>query len=234
MKNPTPPSRESQLKETLKDPLPKRVLLEMLKAEPTIVHVVVGSPESQFWYLPKKLLSYFSDFFKSALDGHFQEATSNSIHLKEDDPEIFAMFVSFISFGHFIEFDFTESKTVKASDWIKLAKAWVLGDKLQSLSFRNLAIGLSLFHYDKRLLHPRFIRVAYKHSPPESKLRKFAMDHITWRRHHLGDQETYSKLFKIWAELAEEFEDVGRDFMKQEFEHQHFRPLEYFEQYLSA
>lgn len=93
------------------------------KAEPTIVHIVVGKSESQSWYLSKELLSRFSDFFKLALAGDFQEATTNSIHLKEDDPEIFAMFVSFINFGHFIDFDFTKSKNDKAIDLIKLAKA---------------------------------------------------------------------------------------------------------------
>jgi hypothetical protein len=60
-----------------------------------VVSIYVG-PKRKKFLVHKKLICEASDFFSKAFTGGFQEAQENSMHLPEDDPNAFALFIDWI------------------------------------------------------------------------------------------------------------------------------------------
>lgn len=101
------------------------------------VKVISGLGGEHTWSLPKALLSRFSGYFRRACrPDAFIEGHSNKIVVPEFDPDVFEMFIEFIYFGRYTyKDDLADLLRVRDSE-----KAWVLGDYLDVVEFKNFAI----------------------------------------------------------------------------------------------
>lgn len=91
------------------------------------------------WVLPKSLLAHHSKFFDAALNGTFAESQSGSITMPDDSPDAFRQFVQWLYVG--------DIKTDDGNAWLG---AWVLGDKIGSIAFRDCAMTKLVHSYDVR------------------------------------------------------------------------------------
>ncbi len=181
------------------------------------VRVEVGGvcSESIFWNLPKDLLTFHSPFFAGALNGNFLEA-SGVVTLSEDDPAIFELFVQWLYVG----------KEYLSKLWRACSKdypaiciqPWKLGDKLGCLPFKDFIVICLINIHCEIFLDTTTMRLAYKNSPMNSKLRQWVVDQFVhdsldgchWRRSSEGFE-------------PEELGDMGNDILKrlmQGFEHE--------------
>lgn len=117
-----------------------------------------------------------SDFFNKALGNEWKEATERVVKLPEDKLDIFRLYM------HWLYCDTIPTKTTKPkldNEHKRLAKAYILGDKVQDLGFCD-AIMDAIIHKmysaggGKGHAHPNIntIVYVYKRTLPSSKLRQ--------------------------------------------------------------
>lgn len=89
-----------------------------------------------------RLLSTQSQFFATMLSGPWRESQTKAVSLTDDDPDVFDVFARFIYTGDI--FSSRDGDTEVYPDgsrrdweWARLARAWVLGDKLQATTFKD-------------------------------------------------------------------------------------------------
>lgn len=90
-----------------------------------MVDVVVGE-NSSLWRIHKNILVPHSRFFGAALKGPFTEGAENKVTLPEEDNLVFTLFVQWLY-----------SETFNCNKIPILLRAYVLGDKIGSLAFRQ-------------------------------------------------------------------------------------------------
>lgn len=90
--------------------------------------MVVGSEEKAF-SVHENLIRASSIFFDKALSGNWKESHERVIKLPEDEPEVFAIYVHWLYFRTFAVFR-GKPDALESVDHLRLAKAFVLGDKL--------------------------------------------------------------------------------------------------------
>lgn len=168
---------------------------------------VGGTDKIRSWVLPKNLIIHHSPFFAAALNGSFLESSLNSIKLIEDDPAIFELFVQWLFLGKIDndpeELDYCETCLM----------AWVLGDKLGCLKFKDYFMICIIEYHEGRYLDASSIRYAYTNAPSTSKLRQWALMQF-WYESSLGnlqDEEDDEDFFKIWNTLVAETEGLAHD-----------------------
>ncbi|KAF2500821.1 hypothetical protein BU16DRAFT_523571 [Lophium mytilinum] len=117
---------------------------------PTVEVRVGRDPHTRRWYLPEDLLCQTSAFFRAACKGAFKEAQERLISLPEDEPEIFELFIQWLfSKGYYFTPEPLEdlpAETTEGGSKLGIHKprtnirAWVLGDKLGVVGFKNYAM----------------------------------------------------------------------------------------------
>ncbi|KAL8995440.1 MAG: hypothetical protein Q9169_004811 [Polycauliona sp. 2 TL-2023] len=146
--------------------------LQISQFDPITIVVRVGSGEnSEQWTIHKSLLTHRSAFFASALSGCFVESTTNNIELVEDDPKAFMYLVRWV---------YTGNPEIEPNEPLTAIHAWALGEKLQCPTFQDHAMRQVVAYFKKEHLVEDTMRLVYEISPPESKLRKFALDKFVW------------------------------------------------------
>ncbi|RDW92788.1 BTB/POZ domain-containing protein [Aspergillus mulundensis] len=103
------------------------------------VRIYVGS-EAQEFCIHETYARMYSAFIDKALSGPWKEATERKIHLPADEPEIFVLFLCWLYGGTIATENYEEGKRVVDVEYMELAKAYVLGDKLMSTGFCNSVI----------------------------------------------------------------------------------------------
>jgi hypothetical protein len=92
------------------------------------------SGEEKSWAIPKALLSRHSGYFIRLRN--FKEGEDGAVVLQDFDPDIFRLFVEFIYYGRYSYLDDLEDQNrIRDS-----ARAWVLGDYLDAVEFKNFAM----------------------------------------------------------------------------------------------
>lgn len=131
-----------------------------------MIKITVGRKDEKIaWILPKSLLTHGSDFFNAALNGTFAESGSRLMTMPEDSPEAFRLFVQWLYIGDILIDDVEE--------WLE---AWVLGDKLGNIAFRDCAMTKLVKEHKHYCLTAETVATAYRKSVSGSKLRKWALD----------------------------------------------------------
>lgn len=134
----------------------------------TAIEITVGPKDEEVtWILPKELLTHDSDFFKAAFNGTFAEAKSRSISMPEDNPKAFRLFVQWLYFRDITLYD--------VSEWLE---AWILGDKLGNIAFRDCAMTILVKKHEEMFIRSTTVATAYRKSVLRSKLRKWALEQL--------------------------------------------------------
>ncbi|KXS94600.1 hypothetical protein AC578_7057 [Pseudocercospora eumusae] len=159
------------------------------------VTVAVGDGDSkQQFLLHKNIISRHSKFFRKALSGNFFEAKKKSINVPEGDVATFKLWIQWAYSGNIVLLSASEQE--HQNDDCALArkrcgKLYVLADALEDTLCRNTVTDLLK---KKLLLHhgpsAELCKIAYEHTPENSKLRKLCLDWLvinpsgTWLRDH--------------------------------------------------
>lgn len=76
------------------------------------------------------------------LSGPWRETQNNTVALTDDDPDVFYIFALFIHHGKIFstradDVEVYPDGSRRDREWARLARAWVLGDKLQATAFKD-------------------------------------------------------------------------------------------------
>ncbi|KUL85134.1 hypothetical protein ZTR_06255 [Talaromyces verruculosus] len=102
------------------------------------VDVLVGEKKDIF-SVHEKLIRASSPFFDKAMSGAWLESAQHTIQLPEDEPEIFGIYVYWLYYGTLPVYCDKPGPPAN-QEYLKLVKAYTLGDKLMDTGFQNAAI----------------------------------------------------------------------------------------------
>ena len=148
------------------------------------------------WHLPKDLLVNASTFFAAALNGQFTEAASKTVHLPEDNPDAFALFIQWLYVGEISCNNFcyggetSEDQLLVDRGDLSIdspiyatqvyLQACTFGDKLGCILFMDLATLELIKHHENEDFKPETMLFIFEHFGAGSKLRRFAIDKLRW------------------------------------------------------
>lgn len=102
------------------------------------VGVLVGV-EKKLFSVHEKLIRASSQFFDKAMSGAWLESAHRTIQLPEDEAEIFGIYVHWLYYGT-LPVCCNDSGLPENQEYLKIVKAYTLGDKLMDTKFQNAAI----------------------------------------------------------------------------------------------
>jgi hypothetical protein len=135
-----------------------------------VVTILVG-PARKPYILHKDLLCFYSDYFRAAFQGSFQEATDGKIELSGVTTEVFEYFQVWL---------YTRRLDLLKLDFQTMIKLWIFGDQHQIPLLQNYTVdGL----FDKRIKQNRFsvsvMPQVYADTLPGSPLRRAVIEICT-------------------------------------------------------
>ncbi|KAF1984037.1 hypothetical protein K402DRAFT_465428 [Aulographum hederae CBS 113979] len=101
------------------------------------IRVLVGSDEKLF-SVHEAIIRSSCDFFDAAMRNNWKESAERTIRLEHEEPEIFGIFVTWLYYGTLTGIPSDGSAT--EARLIPLFKAYVLGERLLNVAFRNALI----------------------------------------------------------------------------------------------
>ncbi len=183
---------------------------DLLSLTGPALQVTVISPDSddeKSWTLPKALLFHNSGYFRRI--GNFKEVSEGKVTLTDFEPETFKLFVEFLYFGRYsYRDDLEDYNRIRDS-----AKAWVMGDYLHAVEFKNFAIkNLHEIYFPaigppRAVMGPKMIEYCYANSYHYSPLCQLCMAFLI-RNWHREDRIVYQQTNreewgKIWVKYPE-------------------------------
>jgi hypothetical protein len=176
------------------------------------VTLIASNLAEKTWMLPKALLAHHAGYFRRT--ERFREGEQNKITLESFQPEIFELIVEFVYFGRYSNIDKLED-TARIRD---SARAWVLGDCLDAVAFKNFAMkSLHNIYFPahtkipKLTVGPKLIDYCCAMTTGNSKLYQFFIAVLVgyW---HDNDIICYShKEREQWDAIWDEHRDVRSD-----------------------
>lgn len=140
-----------------------------------IITIEVGE-ERQVYVVHERLIRASSPFFDRAMSGRWRESAQRTVTLPDDDPWIFGIYVHWLYHG-------TIASIEDNDEFMDLAKAFVLGDKLLDSKFNNAVIDAivdkSRFTlHDGNMWFPseRVVEYIYAHTTESSPIRELMVD----------------------------------------------------------
>lgn len=140
--------------------------------EPAVV-ILVG-PERQRFTVHKAVLVSECEYFRSALDGQWQEAISGTFALPDENASVFRFFVHWL-YGRLLDYRLSNDS------FLFLIEAYLLAERRGARKFQNAVISeinkqwpsenCSLF---------RILNITFSETPAHSALRKLFIDRFAW------------------------------------------------------
>lgn len=115
-------------------------MLDSLSGE--IIQVIVGSDSPVTLSVHENLICGSTDFFKIAMSSVWRESRGRSIELKDDKPHTFEIYQNWLYCGTVPTKD--DSRKAVETEYLQLAEAYVLGDKLRDGNFKDVIIDAML------------------------------------------------------------------------------------------
>ncbi|KAF7504274.1 hypothetical protein GJ744_002532 [Endocarpon pusillum] len=107
-----------------------------LKFEDETVKVFVGHEEKAF-IIHKRLVCQASPYFKTALNGNFEESVHGELRLQEQEPELFNCFVEWVYSRNVDSFNLCGEQRHDSEVWTEFSKLYLLSKYLQCPAFGN-------------------------------------------------------------------------------------------------
>ncbi|KAG9524966.1 hypothetical protein KCV07_g1424, partial [Aureobasidium melanogenum] len=145
-----------------------------------IVTVEIGTEKKAF-HIHKDLLTYYSDYFRGALNGSFVEATKGKISLVDERVDTFDVVNQFV---------YTRQLSDEADhdlNWELLIRVWIFGDKYLMPCLQNRAMNALIQKNREAKFVPTLqLKTIYENTLPGSPLRKLVVDLVTYK---VGDMD---------------------------------------------
>ncbi|KAI9671098.1 MAG: hypothetical protein M1831_005184 [Alyxoria varia] len=152
-----------------------RDVAQLSLAGPT-VNVLVGSKPCRKYSIHEGLLSYHSNYFRAAFRGNFAEAQRKTIHLRNDNPRIFELFLMWIYYGKMShrEIDLHFMK----QEFDTICALYVMGDKHQITDLKNATINAFYAHQLRTETIPDIavVRTVWKNTYEKDTLRSMCVE----------------------------------------------------------
>ncbi|KAG5804299.1 hypothetical protein H9Q74_011234 [Fusarium xylarioides] len=146
--------------------------LDLLRGPSTCISV--GSTDearaANTWSLPVALISRHSPYLKtmSSSSGFFPKS---HINLPDDDAVAFGLFVEWLYYGTYDDFQLPSSSNIHA-------RCWILGDKLLCNEFKNHAMGRLYKQHMEFSVTCQDVEFVFANTSAASKLRQFYVDFV--------------------------------------------------------
>ncbi|KAL8913277.1 MAG: hypothetical protein Q9172_007316 [Xanthocarpia lactea] len=136
------------------------------------------------------------------LNGNWEEAKSNIINLRADEPQIFEIFQNWL-YGVNLELDSDQIKDISL-----LLNLWIFGDKIQVPEFQNAAIEGLRYATTEPPRHFRLkdIETAFENTGEGSPIRKLIVDLYVWEGPVRGQMKRFLEEGYPRAFIAQVFE----------------------------
>ncbi|GFF94256.1 hypothetical protein IFM47457_09823 [Aspergillus lentulus] len=99
----------------------------------------IARAEKEVFSVHEALVRASSSFFDKAMASDWKESQQRTIHLPDDESEIFALYVHWLYYGTLPVFC-DEPGLPGNSEYLNLVKTYVLGDKILDCKFQDAAI----------------------------------------------------------------------------------------------
>lgn len=141
------------------------------------------------FFIPKETFVKHSDFAAAALKNGWQESHQQIIKLPTQDPKLFEIFAAFVSTGKIhsseegdIYQDTNNSDRPSDKEWSRLSESWILGDVLQSSSFRDAVADAIIQKSIEQNKWPTGVQYrVYPHSIGSNGIRRLVVDIAAFR-----------------------------------------------------
>jgi hypothetical protein len=176
------------------------------------VTLIASSGREKSWTIAKALLAHYSGYFRRTKN--FKEGEQSKVILESFEPETFQLFVEFVYFGRYSYRDILSDKQ-RIRDSVK---AWVLGDYLDAVEFKNFALKNLYDIYfpvsgpPKSTIGPEVLDYCCAMTPVKSKLYTFFRNVLIVYWHDtdviIYDADNRETWDNIWAENPEMRSDL--------------------------
>jgi hypothetical protein len=183
------------------------------------VEVVVGSESEvsttvkprEVWFLSRALISHFSPTLKNVCDRSKHGNNEMRIVLNDEDPCIFQLFLEWMLYGAYVP-ETLDLKPFHSGVSIE-AQAWVLGDRLRSIDFKNYAMNRLYDQYATNFapkpVTTADMRYVFGESNANSPLRQIFLDlfaaYFKNKSRIQGETEEWDAVMQDYAELRMHF-----------------------------
>ncbi|KAH9220681.1 hypothetical protein DL95DRAFT_479402, partial [Leptodontidium sp. 2 PMI_412] len=197
----------------------------------TPLKVIVGENQTEF-FIQKGIIINESDFFKAACNDHWESGKSNEVVLKEDDPKIFGIFLTWLltkSIDNSNDMivvpearkrDWSQEERLSAATgrYSQLLNCYFYASFLQSTGFQNhvmdsiIALCKDIFYDDNDVVGMRedeLVRI-FKNTEESSPLRRFVLDYFlkcvrisNWVLQHGGSKELHDPDLRFFEKLVQ-------------------------------
>ncbi|GME35465.1 BTB/POZ domain containing protein [Neofusicoccum parvum] len=177
--SPARPERDSDSsKEGSKDRVSNAAALGPSSLKSKIISVAVGGQTEPF-LIHQDILCASSPFFRNACNGGWKESEEGFVTLPSHSPETFEVYVQWLYFGNMFVED--QKDDYENLDWDIFIDAYILGDKLLDVDFRNALIDLAIrveVHFDQ--IPHNHAKAAYSGLPESDPYCRLYVDMHTW------------------------------------------------------
>ncbi|KAF2851211.1 hypothetical protein T440DRAFT_371000, partial [Plenodomus tracheiphilus IPT5] len=140
------------------------------------IEVHVGKDGTEVCFdIHESLITARSLFFKLAMSGKWKESDDRRVNLPEDDPDTFHVYVNLLYTGVLaVVPDPVPARYAGLEERLKLAKLYVLAEKLQDTATKNVALEAMLvacrkkFDGQSRVPGRETIKIVYEGTPDGS------------------------------------------------------------------
>ena len=150
---------------------------------------MVGPEPPVTFSVHENVICSSSEFFKKAMSGEWKESNERSIRLENDKPEVFQIYMHWLYHCH-LPVRIDDPGLAGNAEYVQLANAYILGDILQDVDFKDAVIDAMIDKSSSNALdgHHWFpvgpvIREIYDNTLESSKARRLLVDLYT----HHGD-----------------------------------------------
>ncbi|KAL3495071.1 hypothetical protein BJX62DRAFT_233719 [Aspergillus germanicus] len=177
---------------TNSEPAGHRTSMEDLQGR---MHFVVGEEEESY-SIPGRLLCDISGLYRRTKS---ELISASCVFLEEQDPHAFDIFTHWLYTSKLPVVAKREAKDDER-EYLELAKAWVLGEKLECKKFQNDVMDALVARrnedYDELNIHPlsKTVGYIYSHTTERSKLRNFVVDMYL--------QKGYDNRVELWEDQS--------------------------------
>ncbi|OCL08415.1 hypothetical protein AOQ84DRAFT_40631 [Glonium stellatum] len=153
--------------------------------------VHVGKTPDIF-YVHEDLICSSSEFFRNAINGGWRKSDDRVIQLANDPPDAFGLYIQWLYTKRIPSGDFENTKSLIEQEYAQLGVAYVLGEKLQDLAFKNAIIDALIEVTDILMVsgkpcfpRPDTVRYIYEGTPGPCGVRRLLVDFFMYH----GDRE---------------------------------------------
>lgn len=142
--------------------------------ETATIEVGAGTNKQTF-HVHRDLLSFYSDYFRAALNGSFAEARTGTIELETEEPAVLEGFVKWLYTQKFLQDKITEENNVEFFE--SVVKLWIFADRRGIPLLMNEMIDCLQQSIVEAWILPKLtITEIYNNTTEESGLRRMIVD----------------------------------------------------------